>query len=178
MYSLGFGDQLLRHIDSMYQVPTACQLNGMAACAASGIEQLAARQNTTLDHPSNHRRTLFAEWAIDQQVERPRVLRVERSSKTLSHSWMRALDLRDISTRSSHVKLAPCGCASASTESVRSPRLRTVRPMSAERSVPAGGMRASSGSAPLPSYEIHTTSRWHDVSRRTAANACLCVSDM
>jgi hypothetical protein len=78
----------------MNDVASTCQLCRMTACPASRIEEFGAREDAPLDQPGNHCRALFTDRTINQQVEGPRVLGIERAADIVVHvgeSSLRAL---------------------------------------------------------------------------------------
>ena len=73
-----------RQIDAMNGVPSPCQLNRIPSRPASGVEKPCTRQDTPFDQPRRDRRAFLADRPIDDQVERPCVVGVERPAGDLA----------------------------------------------------------------------------------------------
>jgi hypothetical protein len=78
-------DQLRRRVDAVDNVASACQLDRISARSATRIEKAGARKDAAFDQPGRHRRAFLADRTIDQEIERPRVLGIERSTGILGH---------------------------------------------------------------------------------------------
>ena len=76
-------DQLGGPVYAFYGVTPAHELAGISACSAAGIEQRRARKDATLVEPVCDRGAVLTNRTVDQQIERPRVLAVERATDWL-----------------------------------------------------------------------------------------------
>jgi hypothetical protein len=69
----------------MDNVATACQFTGVSARPAAGIEDRRSWQNLPVHKPGGHHGAFFLDRPVNEQIERPRVLSVERARKGLTH---------------------------------------------------------------------------------------------
>jgi hypothetical protein len=70
----------------MNHVAPSRELDRVPACAAASIKNLRTRQGPAIDQPLSNHGALFTNRPVDQEVERPRVLGVEGTTRDLVHT--------------------------------------------------------------------------------------------
>lgn len=69
----------------MSHVPSTRELDRVPTCPAAAIKDLRARPDAAVDQPPGDHGAFLANGSIDEEVERPGVLCVERATHDLVH---------------------------------------------------------------------------------------------
>src|SRR5918993_573315 len=78
-------DQIARPVDAFNGIPTPREFASISARSTAGIEKHCAGKDAPLAEPGGDRGALLTDRAVDQQVERPRVLAVKGATRLLGH---------------------------------------------------------------------------------------------
>ena len=70
----------------MNRVAPPRELERVPPRSAAGVKDLRARQDAAIDQPRGNHGAFFSNRPIDEKVERPRVLGVERTTRDLVHT--------------------------------------------------------------------------------------------
>ena len=78
-------DQFGRLVDAFNDITSARKFASISTCSTARIKKRCARKDTPITEPGGDGGALLTDRPVDQQVERPGVLTVKRTTGLLGH---------------------------------------------------------------------------------------------